>query len=67
MQYTAIAKIAVFLLAFIVMSYVLRPTGSAELQQTGVRRIGNTTLGIISGGCFLVGALCSAAAGYISM
>ncbi|CAN0002293.1 unnamed protein product, partial [Hapterophycus canaliculatus] len=26
-QYTAIAKIAVFLLAFIVMSYVLRPTG----------------------------------------
>lgn len=66
-QYTAIAKIAVFLLAFIVMSYVLRPTGSSELQNTGVRRIGNTTLGLISGACFLVGALCSAAAGYISM
>lgn len=66
-QYTAIAKIAVFLLAFIVLSYVLRPTGSAEVEQTGVRRIGNPTLGVIAGGCFLVGALCSAAAGYISM
>lgn len=67
MQYTAIAKIAVVLLAFIVMSYVLRPAGPAELQNSGVRLIGNTTLGVISGACFLVGALCSAAAGYISM
>lgn len=67
MQYTAIAKIAVFLLAFIVLSYVMRPAGSPDLQNTGVRRIGNTTLGFISGMCFLVGALCSAAAGYISM
>lgn len=67
MQYTAIAKIAVFLLAFIVLSYVMRPAGSSHLQSTGVRRIGNTTLGLISGMCFLVGALCSAAAGYISM
>ncbi|CAB1114805.1 unnamed protein product [Ectocarpus sp. CCAP 1310/34] len=66
-KYTAIAKIAVFLLVFIVMSYVLRPTGSSEVQNAGVRRVGNTTLGLISGACFLVGALCSAAAGYISM
>lgn len=66
-QYTAIAKMAVFLLVFIVFSYVLRPASSEELRQTGVRRIGNTMLGVIAGGCFLVGALCSAAVGYISM
>lgn len=65
MQYSAIAKISILLLAFIVASYVLRPAGSA--QTSGVRQIGNPTLGFISGGCFLVGALCSAAAGYISM
>lgn len=66
-QYTAIAKIAVFLMAFIVLSYVMRPPGSSDMQNTGVGRIGNATLGFISGGCFFVGALCSAAAGYISM
>lgn len=66
-QYTAISKMAVFLLFFIVISYMLRPSGSEELQHTGVRRVGNTTLGVIAGACFLVGALCSAAAGYISM
>lgn len=66
-QYTSIARIAIFLLAFIVLSYILRPNGGEESEATGVRKIGNATLGIISGGCFLVGALCSAMAGYISM
>ena len=66
-QYSAIAKISVFLLVFIVASYVMRPVGPPEAKISGVRLIGNTTLGLISGGCFLVGALCSAVAGYISM
>lgn len=68
-QYTAIAKIAVFLTAFIVLSYVMRPSlgPGEEGAVEGVRRLGNATLGVISGLCFVVGALCSAAAGYISM
>lgn len=68
-QYTAISKMAIFLIVFIVLSYIMRPEPSPGQNgsQGGVRDIGDTTLGIISGMCFLVGALCSAAAGYISM
>lgn len=68
-QYTAIAKIAVCLMVFIVLSYTLRPSLNEEQlkAENGVRGLGNMTLGVISGICFVVGALCSAAAGYISM
>lgn len=63
-QYTAIARIAVGIAGLIFFSYALRPT---SLVASGVEKLGNITLGILGSLSFLIGAVCSAAAGYISM
>eukprot|EP00557_Chaetoceros_sp_GSL56_P002987 CAMPEP_0176489578 /NCGR_PEP_ID=MMETSP0200_2-20121128/7369_1 /TAXON_ID=947934 /ORGANISM="Chaetoceros sp., Strain GSL56" /LENGTH=857 /DNA_ID=CAMNT_0017886741 /DNA_START=38 /DNA_END=2607 /DNA_ORIENTATION=- len=63
-QYTAIAKIALPLSILLILSYQFRP--ETHLVQ-GISLLGNTTLGIISATGFLVGAVCSAMSGYVSM
>lgn len=64
-QYNAIAKIAVVLSIVITLSYMLRPTGGGGNH--GVGKLGNTMLGLLGSLSFILGALCSAAAGYLSM
>ncbi|RHY11120.1 hypothetical protein DYB25_004021 [Aphanomyces astaci] len=63
-QYTAISQIAVGLALLIFFSYSLRPN---SLHPSGVEKLGNTTLGVLGAISFALGAMCSAAAGYISM
>jgi len=63
-QYTAISRIAVVLALLIFFSYALRTTSAVP---SGVEKLGNTTLGILGAISFLLGAVCSAGAGYISM
>ncbi|DAZ94687.1 TPA: hypothetical protein N0F65_000002 [Lagenidium giganteum] len=63
-QYTAISRIAVGIAALIFFSYALRPSSSLA---SGVEKLGNITLGFLGSVSFVIGALCSAAAGYISM
>ncbi|KAF1334221.1 V-type h translocating pyrophosphatase, partial [Globisporangium splendens] len=63
-QYTAIARIAVGIAGLIFFSYALRPTSTLA---SGVEKLGNITLGVLCAISFLIGAICSAAAGYISM
>ncbi|GLE05996.1 hypothetical protein PINS_up015207 [Pythium insidiosum] len=63
-QYTAISRIAVAIAGLIFFSYALRPSSALA---SGVETLGNTTLGILGSLSFLIGAVCSAAAGYISM
>uniref|UniRef100_M4BX10 H(+)-exporting diphosphatase n=1 Tax=Hyaloperonospora arabidopsidis (strain Emoy2) TaxID=559515 RepID=M4BX10_HYAAE len=63
-QYTAIARIAVAIAGLIFLSYTLRPSNTLS---SGVETLGNITLGLVSSVAFLIGALCSAAAGYVSM
>uniref|UniRef100_A0AAV1TQG6 H(+)-exporting diphosphatase n=1 Tax=Peronospora matthiolae TaxID=2874970 RepID=A0AAV1TQG6_9STRA len=63
-QYTAIARIAVAIAGLIFLSYTLRPSSALS---SGVETLGNFTLGLVSSVAFLFGALCSAAAGYVSM
>lgn len=63
-QYSAIARIAVAIAALIFFSYALRP---ASALAAGVENLGNVTLGLLASLSFLLGAVCSAAAGYISM
>lgn len=62
-QYSAIAKIALPLSILLILSYQFRP----EMHLQGISQIGNTTLGFVSAAGFLVGAVCSAMAGYVSM
>lgn len=62
-MYTAIAKISVIVMAVIFFSYQLRP----EAMHGGINNLGNFTLGALSTLSFLIGAGCSAAAGYVSM
>jgi Na+/H+-translocating membrane pyrophosphatase len=62
-QYTAIAKMAVVVCAFIFVSYQLRP---ADLSG-GVNSISPLTLGFVCMISFVMGAACSAFAGYVSM
>eukprot|EP00510_Aplanochytrium_minuta_P001902 CAMPEP_0184014398 /NCGR_PEP_ID=MMETSP0954-20121128/5628_1 /TAXON_ID=627963 /ORGANISM="Aplanochytrium sp, Strain PBS07" /LENGTH=728 /DNA_ID=CAMNT_0026294857 /DNA_START=561 /DNA_END=2747 /DNA_ORIENTATION=- len=63
-QYTAIGKVASGLAAAIFLSYLLR---GESAHDTGLSRVGNFTLGLISSFTFLLGAFCSALAGYVSM
>lgn len=63
-QYTAIARISIPLTMLIVISYQFRPAGE---ENTGLSRLGNTSLGVLSALAFCFGAVCSAAAGYVSM
>ena len=60
----AIARYAVPLAVLIIVSYQFRPA-SHELK--GVAVLGNSLLGIVAAVGFLVGAVCSAIAGYVSM
>jgi len=62
-QYTAIAKFAIFLAALILVSYVLRP----ENANSGIERLGNPLLGLLASISFLLGAACSALTGFLSM
>ncbi|EWM23680.1 pyrophosphate-energized membrane proton pump 2 [Nannochloropsis gaditana] len=64
-QYSAIAKIAVVLSILITLSYMMRPEGGGGNH--GVGKLGNTMLGLLGSISFILGALCSAAAGYLSM
>jgi inorganic pyrophosphatase len=63
-QYDAISRIAVAIAALIFFSYALRPSNALA---SGVEQLGNITLGVLGSISFLIGAVCSAAAGYISM
>lgn len=63
-QYSAIARIAVAIAGLIFFSYALRPSSTLG---SGVEKLGNFTLGLVASAAFLVGAVCSAAAGYVSM
>ncbi|KAL4166482.1 hypothetical protein KRP22_013740 [Phytophthora ramorum] len=63
-QYSAIARIALAIAALIFCSYALRPSSALS---SGVEKLGNFTLGLVASVAFLVGAVCSAAAGYVSM
>eukprot|EP00579_Thalassiosira_antarctica_P001340 CAMPEP_0201869838 /NCGR_PEP_ID=MMETSP0902-20130614/3202_1 /ASSEMBLY_ACC=CAM_ASM_000551 /TAXON_ID=420261 /ORGANISM="Thalassiosira antarctica, Strain CCMP982" /LENGTH=850 /DNA_ID=CAMNT_0048395393 /DNA_START=72 /DNA_END=2624 /DNA_ORIENTATION=- len=63
-QYTAIAQYAIPLAILIVVSYQFRPTSHAP---KGVALLGNSVLGIVAAVGFVVGAVCSALAGYVSM
>ena len=60
----AIAQYAVPLAMLIIMSYQFRPQSA---DPTGVAALGNTVLGVVAAVGFIVGALCSALAGYVSM
>jgi H+-translocating diphosphatase len=62
-QYGAIARIAVIVCGVIFVSYQLRPS----TMHGGVNNLGNVTLGVICTLSFVLGAACSAAAGYVSM
>jgi H(+)-translocating pyrophosphatase len=62
-QYTAIAKIAVVVIVIIFLCYQMRPSDLTG----GVNNLGNVTLGLITSASFALGAVCSAAAGYVSM
>jgi len=63
-QYTAIARYAIPLALLIVVSYQFRP---ATQDPSGVALLGNSLLGIVAAVGFVVGALCSALSGYVSM
>lgn len=63
-QYTAIAQYALPLALLIVVSYQFRP---ASPEPRGVALLGNTLLGLVAAVGFVVGALCSALSGYVSM
>jgi len=64
-QYSAISRLAVVVTGVIFLSYKLRPSDSQS--GTGVDSLGSTTLGLIGCVSFVLGAACSAAAGYVSM
>jgi hypothetical protein len=66
-QYTAIARLGAVLAVLIAASYSLRPTPTGGAGTHGVARLGNTLLGIVASLSFVLGALCSAASGYMSM
>lgn len=63
-QYTAIATYAIPLAMIIILSYQFRPQNS---NPTGVALLGNSLLGIVAAVGFVVGAICSALSGYVSM
>ena len=65
-QYTAIAKFAIILSFVITLSYMFRPA-SKSTEHAAVNKLGNTMLGILGSASFIVGAACSAFAGYLSM
>ncbi len=64
-QYNAIAKIAVVLSVVITLSYMMRPASAGGSH--GVGKLGNGLLGVLGSISFILGALCSALAGYLSM
>ena len=63
-QYNSIARYAVVLSVIIFLSFTLRPSHSGS---SGLGELGNTVLGFLGSISFVLGAVCSAAAGYISM
>lgn len=62
-QYTAIAQIAVVVCVVIFLCYQMRP----ESMHGGINNLGSTTLGLVTMLSFIMGAGCSAAAGYVAM
>ena len=62
-MYGAISKIAGVVCLVIFGAYQLRP----DSLHGGINNLGNTTLGLVCTVSFVMGAACSAAAGYVSM
>jgi H+-translocating diphosphatase len=62
-QYGAIGRFAIVVIVLIFFSYQMRP----ENMGTGIDSLGSTTLGLIGVVSFVMGASCSAGAGYIAM
>ena len=62
-QYRAIAQLAVVVAILIFLSYKLRP----DHMGTGIDSLGSNVLGAIGTLSFILGAVCSAIAGYVSM
>eukprot|EP00500_Bicosoecida_sp_ms1_P002290 CAMPEP_0203811278 /NCGR_PEP_ID=MMETSP0115-20131106/3464_1 /ASSEMBLY_ACC=CAM_ASM_000227 /TAXON_ID=33651 /ORGANISM="Bicosoecid sp, Strain ms1" /LENGTH=798 /DNA_ID=CAMNT_0050720099 /DNA_START=197 /DNA_END=2593 /DNA_ORIENTATION=+ len=63
-QYTAIAKMAGVVAVGIFFSYKMRPYSD---NAHGIDTLGSNVLGIIGAFSFILGAVCSASAGYVSM
>ena len=68
-QYNAIARIALGVAVVIFLSYALRsdPILDEDRKPEGVAVLGNLTQGLLASTTFLLGAFCSAVAGYVSM
>merc|ERR1719491_2471791 len=66
-QYTAIAKFAGPMALLLIASYQFRPTIINDNSTSNISNIGNTMLGLLTAFGFLIGAVCSALSGYISM
>jgi Na+/H+-translocating membrane pyrophosphatase len=64
-QYGTILKMATILSFIILGSYSFRPSNVGK--EVGVEILGNSVIGIIATFAFLLGALCSALVGYVSM
>ena len=62
-MYGSISRIAGVVCVVIFLSYQLRP----ESMHGGINNLGSSTLGLICTLSFMIGAGCSAAAGYVSM
>jgi len=66
-QYSAIFRMAGLIAIVILLSYVLRPSSGGPESTKGVQSLGNVYLGVVCAISFLIGACCSATAGYLSM
>ena len=66
-QYAAVTKIAMIVAVLIFASYYLRPSAdeSNGVSLKGVQAMPNAWLGLLCSMSFVVGACCSAAAGYV--
>ena len=68
-QYSAVTKLAIPLSFFIWFSYLFRPSHSSdpELDSHSINSLSNSYLGFLSSISFLLGCVCSALSGYLSM
>ena len=62
-MFSAVAKFAIVVIAVVFFSFHLRP----ESMHGGVNNLGSTILGLVAVASFVLGAGCSALAGYVSM
>jgi len=66
-QYNAVLYLAIPLSFFIWFSYLFRPSHETEVGDTSINSLSNSYLGFLSSLSFLLGCVCSAMSGYMSM